>query len=99
MLNYETILFFIKYLICLGLFYYLIKTKRAELLFKAFGVTFIAFSLIVIINFLLSTFNSIESKAPFYEINFIDFISIVLILNLFLHKRKASVINSNKRDS
>jgi hypothetical protein len=88
MLNYGIIFFFIKYFICLGLFYYTIKTKRTELLFKAIGLTFIAFSIIVIINFLLATLKYVESNVPFYEINFIDFISIVLILNLFLYKRK-----------
>ncbi len=89
MLNYGIIFFFFKYLVCLGLFYYIIKTKQTELLFKAIGITFIAFSIIVIINFLLSIFKYIESNIPFYEINFVDFISIVLIINLFLYKRKA----------
>jgi hypothetical protein len=92
MLNYGIIFFIIKYLVCLGLFYYIIKTKRTELVFKSVGITFIAFSIIVIINLLLSIFDFIESHAPFYEINFIDFISVVLIINLFLHKMKAREI-------
>jgi hypothetical protein len=89
MLNYGIIIFIIKYLVCLGLFYYTIKTKRTEFLYKAIGITFIAISLMIIVNFLLLTFNYIKSEVPFYYSNFIDFVSIVLIVNMFLYKKKA----------
>jgi hypothetical protein len=89
MLNYGIIIFIIKYLVCLGLFYYTIKTKRTEFLYKAIGITFIAISLMIIVNFWLLTFNYIKSEVPFYYSNFIDFVSIVLIVNMFLYKKKA----------
>jgi hypothetical protein len=86
MSNYGIILFLVKYIVCLVLLYYTNKTKRTELLFKAVVITFITFSIMIIANLLLAIFKGVESSHPFYEINGIDFISIVLIINLFLKK-------------
>lgn len=97
MLNYETILFIIKYLAVLVLFIYTIKTKRTEMLYKAVVITFIAFSLMIIVNLLFSIFKSTESKTTFYQINGIDFLLIFLTLNLFLYK-KGGISNKNKND-
>lgn len=86
--NYEVIIFIAKYIICLVLLYYTIKSKKTELLYKAIIGTFATFSIVIILNLLLTYLKNIESKVPFYYINFIDFISIALIVNLFLYKKK-----------
>ena len=89
MSNYGIILFLVKYLVCLALLYYTNRTKSTELLFNAVVKTFIFFSIIIIANLLLSIFKGSEGNVPFYDINGIDFILIVLIINLLLKKRNS----------
>ncbi len=87
MINYSILIFIIKYIVCLVLFYLTIKTKRTETLFRAFLAAFIVSSFILGVNFLISFLKEISGQTPFYYFNFIDFVSLTLLGNFFIKKK------------
>jgi hypothetical protein len=91
MKTYSIIIFTVKYLFCLILIIDLIRGKKTETLAKAITITFFAFSIIVTLNLFFSFTNFLyhdPANLPFYQINFIDYIFIVLIINKFFIKKK-----------
>lgn len=87
MWNYETIVFVIKYLACIIMMIHLFKTKIWAQFPQALSVSFIGFSVVIVVNLIISIFKQSQLNQPFYYISFIDFILIVLILNYLLNKR------------
>lgn len=85
--NFSIWIFVLKYSICLVLLLYMIKINKTETLLKSIVITFIGLTIVIIGNLLLSIPNTTYRTNPFYYINFIDFVSIALIINLFLKKR------------
>jgi hypothetical protein len=86
--NYQVAIFIVKYIICLGLFFILKKSKKTETLLASLTMTFIFFSAIILVNFLLTETNLFYSKKPFFYVNFIDFLSIALFVNIFIKPKK-----------
>lgn len=85
--HYGIIVFLIKYIICVFLMIDLVKRKRTKGLIRSVIGTFSGLSVIILINFILSL-NGTKPDQVFYYINFVDFTSITLIINLFLSKEK-----------
>lgn len=83
--NYGVIIFLIKYLVCTILLIDLYKQNRLKRLIQAIIITFSALSINILVNYFLSL--NKENLNQFYYINFIDFISITLIVNLLISKK------------
>jgi hypothetical protein len=86
--NSEFFKFLIKYIICAGLLYYTVKTKKEKLLLKTLTGAFIVFSFIILANFLISLGHFFPSERPFYDIEFVDFIFVTLFVHIVFVTRK-----------
>jgi hypothetical protein len=86
--NYSVLIFLLKYIICLVLLYYTVKAKKEKTLLSSIVLTFFVFSFIIVCNFLISLTGLFPNETPFYDNNFIDFLSIVFIVNFFYKAKK-----------
>jgi len=84
--QYSAIFFVVKFVICSGLLYYTFKAKKEKTLLKATIISFVAIGIIVLANFILSQANIFPNEAPFYEVNFTDFLGITLLINAVFQK-------------
>lgn len=77
------------YAICTLLLVYTFKTKKTATLPQAFVYSFIGGGLMTIIS-LVMKLNLKEplSEVPFYHINFVVFVGVMLTINLWLHRNK-----------
>jgi len=76
-------MFLIRYLICTGLLIFTYKFRKKNDLLKSIIISFAALSILLIINYLLSTGNFFKNERPFYEVNFLDFLIVTLCINAF----------------
>lgn len=84
MTKYEIIILLIKYVISVLLIINLTITRKAGTLIKSIVISFITVSGICLVNLVLQQTTRFNSGKPFYYFNFIDFIIIVLIVNIFI---------------
>lgn len=78
----------VKYLVCVILLIDLYNKKRINTLVHSVITTFVVISLIDAVNFILSLNNSKSVSQVFHHINYIDSMSILLIVNLFVNLKK-----------
>jgi hypothetical protein len=81
--KFSIISFFAKYVICIGLLYYIYKKKKTLKLYSSVVSAFIVLSLIVLLNFILSDSKTVSNDRPFYDIQFIDFLVFILLISAF----------------
>jgi hypothetical protein len=84
--SYATFFFIFKYLVGLWLIIDVSIKKKTDNLLKSIIIVFSGFSLIILVNFVLSVTSVFIGHYPFYYINFVDFLSITLILNKFVFR-------------
>jgi hypothetical protein len=85
--KYPVILFLLRYVAGSVLLYLNIRKKKGETLLEVFKYTFLALSIIMFLNYLLSLRPASKHESLFYDVNFIDFVIITLFVNL-VHKTK-----------
>jgi len=75
------LMFLIRYLFCVGLLFYTYKSKKERYLLNTILISFAALSIIMVADYLLSLTVLFNDGRPFYEVNFIDFLVVTLVVN------------------
>lgn len=79
----------IGYAVCTLLLAYTFKAKKTDTLPLSICYTFFAMGFIMLLNFILKMVTSEpHSLRPFYDVNFVHFVGVMLVINLWLHWRK-----------
>jgi len=87
-------LFLIRYILCVSLLFYTYKSKRQNDLLKSVIYSFAALSIIMVADYLLSMAELFNDDRPFYEVNFIDFLTVTLFINVFMKQSGSEKIKN-----
>jgi len=88
--NEEAVGFCVAFAICVTLMIYTYKTKKTETMPLAFVYTFVVEAFFVILNLILKLVHTVpHSSMPFYQVSYLNFVGVMLVINLFLFRAKA----------
>jgi len=77
------------YVVCALLLAYTLKAKKTDTLHLSITYTFFAVGFFMLLNLILQfTASESHSLRSFYDVNFVHFVGVMLILNLLLHRKK-----------
>ncbi len=86
--KYPVLFFLLRYVLASGLLYYNIKKNKGDTLMQVFALSFAGIGIIVLLNYLLSLSHQVDHPGSFYDINFVDFVVVTLLINTFIKQRK-----------
>jgi uncharacterized BrkB/YihY/UPF0761 family membrane protein len=86
--NSELFKFLVKFLICVGMVYYMVKKKKEKYLRDSFIAAFWTSAIIILLNFLISLTHKFPQERAFYDMVYLDFVFIMLFVNNFFMKDK-----------